>query len=96
MTVRTIEFIVFTSKNILKRNLKESIKRIAIISIQIVIMFAIKIVWIDRIIVATYASWILLAIITGIVTATIVTLMNVIIYHEDFKEGMNILKKCKR
>lgn len=96
MTVRTIEFIVFTSKNILKRSLKESIKRIAIISIQIVIMFAIKIVWIDRIIVATYASWILLAIITGIVTATIVTLMNVIIYHEDFKEGMNILKKCKR
>lgn len=95
MTVRTIEFIIFTSKNILERNIIESIKRIVIIVLQVIFIYIIKFVILDKFIVNTYLEWVILAVVTGLITILVVGITNIIIYKNDFKEALNILSKIK-
>ena len=95
MTIRTTEFIMFTSKNILERNITESIKRIIIIILQVAFIYIIKFTILDKFIVGTYLEWFLLAIATLLITIVVVGLSNSIIYKDDLKEALKIILKTK-
>lgn len=95
MTIRTVEFIIFTSRNILNRKLMESIKRIIIITVQVLLIYIIKILILDKFVISAYLDWIILAIITATITTLLVVTTNIIIYKNDFKDALNILKRIK-
>lgn len=91
MLIRTIEFVYHTNKYILNRNVFESVKKIIIIIIEVLlIVFLSK--YLPKINVVSYLTWIEYALLVSILSIAIVLLINVIIYKKEFKEMINILK----
>jgi len=97
MVVRTIEFMYHTSKYILKRNLKENIKRVIILCIELLIIVPIGFYIMSYIEINSYISWALVTLLVGIVAFIIILIINGIIYKQDLKnlKGMikNVFKK---
>ncbi len=92
MLVRTIEFIIYTSKNILERTFLISIKRIIIIIIQVSCIIGISSL-LPKFIGTTYLEWSIYAIKIAGISIIIVGLVNIIMYNKDFKEVFNVFKK---
>lgn len=91
MLIRTIEFVYHTNKYILNRNIFESVKKIIIIIIEVLlIVFLSK--YLPKINIISYLTWIEYALLVSILSIAIVLLINVIIYKKEFKEMINILK----
>ena len=91
MLIRTIEFVYHTNKYILNRNIFESVKKIIIIIIEVLlIVFLSK--YLPKINIISYLTWIEYALLVGILSVVIVLSVNIIIYRKEFKEMRNIFK----
>ena len=92
MTIRTSEFIYHANKHILKRNIGISIKKIALILIETVIIVFISnyLPYLDN---TNYINWILNAVMTMILASAICIPINFILYKNEFKELINTFKK---
>ena len=91
MLIRTIEFVYHTNKYILNRNIFESVKKIIIIIIEVLlIVFLSK--YLPKINIISYLTWIEYALLVGILSVVIVLSVNIIIYRKEFKEMKNIFK----
>lgn len=91
MLIRTIEFVYHTNKYILNRNIFESVKKIIIIIIEVlIIVFLSK--YLPKINIISYLTWIEYALLVGILSVVIVLSVNIIIYRKEFKEMRNIFK----
>lgn len=96
MLVRTIEFIIYASKNILERNILECIKRITIVIIQLILINVFNLIFLNNFKVNTYLDWIIYAIITAIVVSIIVLSINVIVYKDDLKDAIKQFKNIRK
>lgn len=91
MLIRTVEFVYHTNKYILNRNIFESVKKIIIIIIEVLlIVFLSK--YLPKINIISYLTWIEYALLVGILSVVIVLSANIIIYRKEFKEMRNIFK----
>lgn len=92
MTIRTSEFIYHANKHILNRNINISIKKIALILIETIIIVFISnyLPYLDN---TNYINWILNAVMTIILASTICIPINFILYKNEFKELINTFKK---
>ena len=84
MLIRTIEIIIYTSKNILNRSILYMIKRILLIITEfIIILFINNYINIK---IDSFTSWILKAVIITIISSLIVFVINFIFYKENVKK----------
>lgn len=90
MTIRTIEFVYHTNKYILNRSLFVSVRKIALVTIEtILIVFICK--YLPYFDYNNYLNWFINAVMVGI-TATILTLtINYIFYKKDLKKIIKLL-----
>lgn len=91
MSIRTIEFMYYTSKNILKREQKENIKRVMLLITEMIIIVPLEFFISKYISVDTYFNCIILALIEGIIVTIIVGIITAIIYKKDFKNLLNMV-----
>lgn len=93
MAIRTIEFMYHSSKYILQRKGIESIKKLVILMVQIIIIVPIGF-WITTFFkMESYITFFTLAIIVGIVSTIIVGCINAIFYKEDLINVLNLVKR---
>lgn len=92
MTVRTIEFMYHCSKYILKRNQINSYIHLGIVCIETFIIFVVTNLIIKDISFETYSIWIKYAVISGILACIITLAINSLLYKEDTKGLIKILK----
>lgn len=91
MLIRTIEFVYHTNKYILNRNIFESIKKIIVIIIEVLLIVLLS-KYLPNINVISYITWIEYALLVCVLAVIIVLSINVIIYRKEFKEMKNIFK----
>ena len=91
MTIRTIEFMYHSSKYILDRSIWYTLKRTLVIAIEIIIV-AIIVNLIPNIEIINYLTWIIQAIIVFVASAIVVISINSIIYKENVKNIIEIIK----
>ena len=96
MTIRTIEFMYHTSKYILKRKQIENIKRVIILATEMLVIVPIGFFISSFINVNSYISWLVLAVIIGIISLLGVGITNSIIYRKDLKDLLNMIKRLKQ
>lgn len=91
ISIRTIEIIIYASKNILERKIKKDFKRIIITAIEFILIMFISnnLINIEAI---SYLEWIKYAIIVAFINSIVVIGINTIFYKEDLK---NIVNKVK-
>lgn len=92
MSIRTIEFMYHTSKYILDRSVWYTFKRLAVIAVEVIIV-AIIVNLIPSINVTNYITWIVQAIIVAIISITVVISINSIVYKENVKNVLEMVKK---
>ena len=93
MTIRTIEFMYYTSKYILKRNQIENLKRIAILIVEMIVLAPVGFFITRFIEIDSYMGWIVLAVVVGIISLLGVGTVNGIIYREDLKNLLDMIKR---
>lgn len=96
MFIRTIEFIIHTSKYILDRNCIISFKRIFVIIIQTTIIYIINYIFFADYQVSTYMNWLIYALIMASITTIIVLLINFLLYKKDTKGVIQLIKNLKK
>lgn len=91
MIIRTVEFMHHTNKYILERKQTDSLKRIGVVAIESFIICTLaKMLPTNGMV--SYASWILYACMVALMTIIVVVPTNLIIYKEDAKQLLNIIK----
>lgn len=91
MFIRTIEFMYHTSKYILDRSAWYTFKRLIVITVEVLIIALL--VWlIPNIEVTNYLTWILQAIIVAVISSIVVVTINCVIYKENVKNVIGIIK----
>lgn len=93
MIVRTVEFIFHSSKYILKRKIIESIKRILIIIMEVIIVYVGGIFTLSYITIDSYLQFFIAGIICVILSSVIVVAINYLFYRDDFKNIKTMLKR---
>lgn len=92
MTIRTVEFLYYSSKHILGRKVFCGLKKIIICVCEItLIVFVIN--CIPRLDVISYSTWIVQALIVFGISCSIVILINSLIFRKEFKELFTLFKK---
>jgi len=94
MTIRTIEFMYYTSKNILKRSVWQTFKNIIIIIIEMVLITLIVNI-VPKIEIYNYATWILDAIYISGISSLVIVIINGFLYKENLKTILQKLIKNK-
>ena len=92
MLIRSIGFIDYASKKILKIKLIDSMKIIIISYGEIIISLAIHLM-IGNIMVKNYIQWFICALILFIIISLIVMLINSLFYKSIFKEIVNKIRR---
>lgn len=92
MLIRTAEFVIHTSKYILNRSIWISIKKIALIVVQVIIVVCLSNL-LPTFTKVTYLGWICYAIMISIFTSIIVITSNLLIYKESRKDLFDIIKR---
>lgn len=92
MFIRTIEFMYHTSKYILNRSIWYTFKRLLIITIEVIVIVLISNL-IPDITITNYITWGIQAIVIAIISSIVVITMNCIIYKEDAKGIIDIIKR---
>ena len=92
MSIRTIEFMYHTSKYILDRSIWYTLKRLVVIALEVIIV-AILVNIIPSIEVTNYITWIIQAIIVAIISTIVVISINCIMYKENVKTVIEMVKK---
>lgn len=91
MTIRTIEFIYHSSKYILKRSIYKPFLRLLVIASEtITITFLCMLIPMEQI--TSYIEWAKYAVIIVLISSVIIIPINLIIYKNDAKESINIVK----
>jgi len=93
MTIRTIEFVYHTSKYILERKQIYSYIHIIITIIQTIIICFIANLIIKDTVFVSYLAWIKNAIVIGGISIVIVVISNLIIFKDESKELLNMIKR---
>lgn len=92
MLIRTVEFIIHTSKYILGRSILISVKKIFLIIIETIgVIFIMSIL--PNLAITSYVTWVMKAVITASVASIIVLGINIILFKEETKEIIRILKR---
>ena len=91
VTIRAIELITFSNKNILNRKARITFKKILLSIIQLIIVTMIS-HFIFSLGEISYLNWIIMAIKVFVVAVFIVVPINIILNRSDFNEFLNILK----
>ncbi|MBQ7410440.1 MAG: hypothetical protein IJW20_03550 [Clostridia bacterium] len=95
MLIRTIEFIVYSSKKILERNILVAIKKIIIASIEIILIFVINNQIFGGIFInENYYELFKYAIIIGCTACAETLIINYICFKKDFNEMIKTLKRA--
>jgi O-antigen/teichoic acid export membrane protein len=92
MLFRTIQYAIYLSKHILERSIWIFIKRFAI-SIMTVILIIILYQRIPHFRVDSYVTWMLYAIITGIMVSFVTILISIMFYHENLLGLLELIRK---
>ena len=95
MLIRTVELIYYTSKNILKRDIKISIKKMLIIIFEFGLVILI-VKFIPTFKITSYLTWIIQAIIIFTISVIVVLIMNWILYKAEVLEIIKMLKSIKK
>lgn len=96
MFVRTVEFMIHTSKYILERKVLYSFNRILIIAIEVVIVYGINYMLFTNLEVTSYINWFVYAIEIFAITSIVTLIINFIVYRKEFYQIINILKNMKK
>lgn len=96
MLIRTIEFMIHTSKYILNRNLSYNIRRMAIIILEVVVALIVNKILLSKYEIFSYTTWFTYAMITGCIALIDVLIINFIVYKKDFFEILNIIKNMNK
>lgn len=95
MVIRTIEFIYHANKYILNRNINISLKKVSLVVLEsIITIFIFN--FIPNFNKNTYFAWLIYSIIVLIITGVIILPINIIIYKNEFKNLLHILKKFRK
>lgn len=95
MTVRTIEFIYYSNKYILERNIFVSVNKLFVVILEtILVVFISKLI--NMQIINSYLSWFLYAIFIFIISSIIIVSINYIFYKKEFKQVFKILKTINK
>ena len=92
MFIRTIEFMYHTSKYILERSIWYTFKRLLVIAIEVGIV-AVLVNVIPSIEINGYKTWVLQAVIVGVISTIVVLTINCIVYKDNVKNVIGIAKK---
>lgn len=92
MIIRTIEFMYHTSKYILERSCWYTFKRLFVIAIEVIIIVIICNL-IPNINITNYITWALQAVIIAVISSVIVITINCLIYKDDVKGLINLIKR---
>ena len=92
MSVRTAEFILYASKNILERNPLIGFKRIIEIGIEIICVVIINNLIYNKFKITNYFEWGIYAIIVSIITILVIIIFNITV---NKKEVIEVTKKIK-
>ena len=92
MFIRTIEFMYHSSKYILERSVTYTFKRLFIIAIEVIIVVIVSNL-IPSITITNYITWAMQAIIIAVIASIVVVTINCVIYKEDIKGILNIIKR---
>ncbi len=95
MVIRTSEFIYYTSKYVLKRNILVSIKMIFVFSLEFIISVLLC-SFLPDLSKISYISWIMKAILVFIITIIVVLLFNNIFYREEKDKLKQMIKRIIR
>lgn len=95
ITIRTIEFIYYTSKHLLKRKVSNSVKKVGVMLIEMVILFFLCGTFVNISLIENYMEWIECACITTVLSCVIVIGSNILIYKEDVSQLIKIIKNFK-
>lgn len=95
MTIRMIEFMYYTSKYILDRNIWYTFKRLLVIAFEFLAIFFILNV-IPQIHITNYLTWIMQAIVVVIISSMVVITTDCIVYKESIKDILKIIKNHNR
>ena len=91
MSIRTIEFIYYSAKFILQRDIFYGFKRIIVIGIEFgIITLCVRLL--PNMNVDGYLPWVIQAIKVSLITCAIVLIVNALVYKENLK---NIFAKLK-
>ena len=96
MLIRTIEFMIHTSKYILKRNMIHSFKWLIIICVETIIICVTNYLFPNNNEITTYIDWFIYAIITTGITSITILIINCILYKNDAKEVIKLFKNFKK
>lgn len=93
MFIRTCEFVYHSNKYILKRSMYQSIFKIILLCIEVLIYVILSkyIIFFENI---NYTNWILNAIIITSIISIITIIINLFFYAKDYKELINIFKNA--
>ncbi len=91
MAVRAIEFGYYASAKILKRNIGIVLKRIFVMILEIILILIIY-SFIPKINVISYLTWVIQAFILVFLSMLIIITINFIVYKNDIKSLINIIK----
>ncbi len=93
MLIRTVEFIYHSSKYILQRKISDTVKRVVLLFIEMIILVPIGMMLCNRYQVDSYMSWIIMAILVSITVALVVIIVNSLIYKKEVKSVVDIVKR---
>ena len=91
MLVRTFEFIYHANKYVLKRKIWKSIKQVTVIIIEtlVILLISSKLSLLDNI---NYINLLINALVIGMLSSTIVIVINSIVYKKELKGFKNLIK----
>ena len=91
MFIRTLEFIYHTNKYILKRNIFNTLKKFFLIILETILIFMIC-RYLPYVKNSSYINWLVNALITGLVATVVVIVINTIVYKNNMKQFLNIIR----
>ena len=90
--IRTIQYAVYLSKNIIKRSIWFFYKRIIVYSINITVIIIFALNFMDYS-VDSYKQWLVSAILTVIISIAFTAITNILFYFKDIKLFISVIKK---
>ena len=91
MLIRTIEFVYHTNKYILKRNILDNVKKIFIVIIETVVIFALFRIT-PQLQNTSYVNWGINAIVTTIEASLVTIIINGVVYRKNMKEVIESIR----
>ena len=91
MLIRTVEFMYHTNKYILERKQINSLKRVVLVTIEILMTVGLSKL-LPTMEMVSYTSWIIYACMVAIISIIVIIPVNFIVYKEDTKQLLNIIK----